>query len=106
MDSQTIARIANWGGALLGAILGFLGGGIGCYFSIKNTQGPRERAFVIKACVVCWLLVAAFILGLWLIPGIYKAVLGVAYVVVLIAGIARWNRRQAQIRSEEARSKH
>ena len=105
MDPQIITEIATWGGALLGAFLGLLGGAIGCYFSIKNTKGPRERAFVIKGCVACLLLVAGFVVGLWLVPGIYKAVLGVAYLGALMVGIALWNKRQTQIRFEEARSK-
>ena len=36
-------------GGIVGGIIGVAGGLLGTYFSIKNTNGPRERAFVIKA---------------------------------------------------------
>ena len=104
MEAQTTNQIAGWSGAILGTVMGVIGGIIGSYFSIKNTKGPRERAFVVKACLVCWFLIFAFVIGMWLAPGIYKAMLGAAYVVALIVGIFWWNKRQAQIRAEESQN--
>jgi hypothetical protein len=37
---------------IVGSIVGLAGGVIGTYFSIKNTKGPRERAFTVKSAVV------------------------------------------------------
>ena len=37
--------IGGWVGTLVGGGVGLLGGVIGTYFTIKNTKGPRERAF-------------------------------------------------------------
>lgn len=34
---------------IIGGIFGISGGVIGTYFSIKNTNGPKERSFIIKA---------------------------------------------------------
>lgn len=79
-----------------------IGGIIGTYFSIKNTKSPRERAFVVKSSIVCWVFVLAFILGMALLPGVYKLWLVPFYVGSLLFGIRSWNRKQAQIRSEES----
>jgi uncharacterized membrane-anchored protein len=89
-------------GGLGGGVVGVLGGIIGTYFSIKNTKGPRERAFVVKSSIVCWVFVLAFILGMSLLPGAYKLWLVPFYVGGLLFGIRWWNKKQAQIRSEES----
>jgi len=91
-------------GAILGSAIGILGGVIGTYFSIKNTKGPRERAFIIKASVICWIFILAFLVCMYLLPGIYKASLMLVYIMVLPAGILLWNKKQKQIYLEE--SKH
>lgn len=104
MDQQTLGCSIGWAGGILGGLLGVLGGVIGTYFSIRNTKGPRERAFMIKASIVCWVFVLAFVLGMWLIPGFYKILLVPIYVVGLVTGILLGNKKQAQIRSEESKS--
>jgi hypothetical protein len=98
MDPQTVGLI----GALVGSSVGVLGGVIGTYFSIKNTHGPRERAFTIKAAVVSWAAIVAFLAALWLIPSPYRHFLWLPYALLLPWGIRVWNRRQEQIRREES----
>src|SRR5688572_4268413 len=39
-------RMAGLAGGIAGAVIGVMGGLIGTYFSIKNANGPEERAFV------------------------------------------------------------
>ena len=90
-------------GSIGGGALGILGGVVGTYFSIRNTNSPRERAFMIKASILCWVFVLAFVFGMWLIPGFYKALLVPIYVVGLVAGILSGNKKQAQIRAEESK---
>ena len=41
-----------WIGAIAGAVIGLAGGAVGTWFSIRNTNGPRERAFMVKAAAV------------------------------------------------------
>ena len=103
MDQGALGRSVGWAGGILGGLLGVLGGVIGTYFSIKNTNSPRERAFMIKASIVCWVFVLALLLGMCLIPGFYKILLVPIYVVALVAGILLGNKKQAQIRSEESK---
>jgi hypothetical protein len=51
MDSHQFVILV----AILGSVLGVLGGVVGCYFSIKNTDGPRERGFVVRVALAGWL---------------------------------------------------
>ena len=92
----------GWIGGITGSVIGLAGGIVGTYFSIKNTKSPRERAFVVKASIVCWVFVLAFIIGMSLLPGAYKLWLVPFYVGGLLFGIRSWNRKQAQIRAEES----
>lgn len=89
-------------GGIAGGVVGLAGGIIGTYFGIKNTAGPRERAFMIRVAVVTWVLIAAFLAGMLLIPQPYKWLLWIPYGFVLAAGIRWGNRRQQQIRAEES----
>jgi hypothetical protein len=94
MNQNTLIFIGAFGGAALGV----LGGLIGTWFSIKNTNGPRERAFVLRVSAVCWLAITAFLAGLWLIPSPYNMLLWLPYGVGLPLAVRAWNRRQQQIR--------
>src|SRR5262245_32992477 len=91
-----------WAVAILGSAIGVAGGVLGTYFSVRNTKGPRERSLMIRAAVACWLLVLAFAAGILLIPGWYRHLLVVPYVIVLVLGIRWCNREQARIRKEES----
>ena len=86
---------------LVGAFMGLVGGAIGTYASIRNTAGPRERAFMIRVAGVVWIAVTAFLVALVVVPFPYKWLLWIAYVPALVAAIVWGNRRQRQIRSEE-----
>jgi hypothetical protein len=95
MDAGTMGGIA-------GTVLGVIGGAVGTYFSVTRTNGPRERAFVVKAAIVTWLLVIAFLLGLILLPRPYNFLLWIPYGIGIGLGIRWWNRHQFRIRTEEA----
>jgi hypothetical protein len=95
---------SGWIGGIAGSILGVLGGLIGTWFSIKNTSGPRERAFMIKASVLCWLFVALFLAGLFIIPRWYNLLVWIPYVILLPLGILKLNATQQRIRQEESNS--
>ncbi len=98
MDPGTIGLIGGIGGGAIGV----MGGVIGTYFSVKNTAGPRERAFVIRVSALCWVAMVAFVAVLWWTPFPYQALLWVLYGISLPLAIRAWNRRQEQIRYEEA----
>jgi hypothetical protein len=74
---------------------------LGTYFSIKNTAGSRERAFVLRAAAVSWALVIAFVVGRWLLPHPQRHRRWLPYAALRTLGVFAWNRRQLQIRREE-----
>jgi hypothetical protein len=88
-------------GGIAGGVIGLLGGVVGTYFSIKNTAGPRERAFMIRASVLAWVVMTLFLAGLWLTPLAYRPLLWLPYMLALPVAIHAGNRRQEQIRREE-----
>jgi hypothetical protein len=98
MKPETIGLL----GGIVGSAIGVLGGAVGTYFSIRNTRGPRERAFVIKASVLCWVLVSAFVAALLLLPSPQRYFLWLPYGILLPVGIRAWNRIQSKIRKEES----
>ena len=102
MDQETLGRTIGWAGGILGGLIGITGGAIGVYFSVKNTKGPRERAFVIRVSILCLVGVVVFVIGMWLVPSPYKFGLIPAYVVALLLAIRQWNRLQVAIRAEES----
>jgi MFS family permease len=89
-------------GAIAGTAVGVLGGIVGTYLSIKNTRGSRERALAVRASLLCWALVIAFGVGMWLIPHPQRHWLWLPYAILLTVGIVAWNRRWLQIRHQES----
>jgi len=92
-------------GGITGGVLGLLGGVVGSYFSIKNTSGPRERAFMIRVTIVAWVLITAFLFGLFVLPKPFNLLLWAPYGIALPLGILWCNRRQLRIRAAENASK-
>ena len=88
-------------GIIFSVSLGLSGGAIGTYFSIKNTSGPRERAFMIRVSIVTWIAVSIFVAALILLPKPYNWLLWIPYGIALPLTIIRWNKRQMEIRNEE-----
>ncbi len=91
----------GWIGGIAGGLIGLAGGIVGTYFSIKNTNGPRERAFMIKSSVVCWAGVLLFLALLLALPNPYRWFVWIPYGILLPLGINYGNRKQQAIRQEE-----
>lgn len=97
MDAGTL-------GGLIGGVLGLAGGAIGTYASIKNTRGPRERQFMVRAAVAAWVGITLFLLLLFVLPNPYRWLVWIPYVVALPVAIISLNRKQQSIRLDEERS--
>jgi hypothetical protein len=95
-------QMIGWIVGIGGGVLGMAGGIFGTWCSIRNTSGPRERAFVVKASILCWLLVITFIFLQVAVPFPHKWLLWSAYAILLPLGVAYWNRRQRGLRQEES----
>jgi len=94
-------------GAVLGPILGLLGGIFGAWCSIRNTRSPRERRFMIQMTVLVWLLLCLLIgvpLVLMLMGVVPRWLYWTCFAVffcILIPLIPWGNRRQHQIQVED-----
>ena len=90
-------------GGFIGILIGIGGGIIGCYYSIKNTNGPKERKFMIKFVIVVAVIVTA-LLGVVFSVGYPAAfwVMAPFFGIVLPAMIYFANRKQKEIRVDES----
>lgn len=86
---------------ITGAVLGLAGGLIGSYFSIKNTESPRERGFMIRAVAGFWLLLLAGLALAYCFPPA-RPWIWVPITFAVLVGVPRLNRRQHQIRVKES----
>jgi hypothetical protein len=97
MDDRMVGLVGGIGGGVIGVI----GGLIGTYISIKNTHGPKERAFITRAAVLCWLAVAAFVAAALLLPSIWRIALLIGYPFAFV-WFCRWtNAGQARCRVDD-----
>ena len=80
-------------GGYIGSILGILGGLIGTYFSIKNTNGPVEKSFMIKVSLIAWVAIIVFLALLFFLPKPYNYSAWILYGVALPLGINYTNKK-------------
>ena len=92
-------------GGIVVSIIGLIGGIIGTYFSIKNTNGPQEKAFMIKITILGWIGIIVFLVLMSLLPSQYKFYLWIPYGIILPIVIIKGNKIQAKIRQEESNKK-
>ncbi len=88
-------------GGIIGGVIGFGGGLIGTYFSITNTKGPLERAFMVKASAIAWIAIIVFILLLLILPQPYSYLMWIPYGILLPLGITKCNKKVAELRQRE-----
>ena len=88
-------------GAIIGSVMGLLGGAVGTYCSIKNTAGPKEKAFMVKCALVGWVAISLFLVLLFSLPRPQNFLLWIPYSVALPLGIRFCNQRQRNIREAE-----
>jgi protein-S-isoprenylcysteine O-methyltransferase Ste14 len=97
-----VGLIGGIAGGVLGSAIGIAGAWLGIRASVKNTRGPRERAFVVQSAIRLGILTCAFVAGMLLLSTPWKIALGSLYVILLFTFIIRTNRRQAEIRLSES----
>lgn len=91
-------------GAVAGVVIGCAGGVYGTLNSLRYARGPREKQFLIRASIVCWIGVTLFIAGVVLLPMPARALIWIPYAVLLTSGINYWNKTQQRIRDEESQA--
>ncbi|WP_417389297.1 hypothetical protein [Gimesia sp.] len=98
MAPETIGLIGGVGGT----VIGVLGGVVGTWCSIKNTNGPAEKAFMIRIATMMWIMIPLFLLLLFLLPQPWNQLIWIPYAVCLTWSIRQCNRKQQAIREGEA----
>ena len=88
-------------GGIAGSAIGIFGGIVGTYFSIKNTSGPKERSFVMKASALTWVTILVFLCAILLLPSPYNNLMWLPYGLLLGFGIRKFNQIQKRIRDAE-----
>jgi hypothetical protein len=88
-------------GGIVGGALGVAGGAVGTYCSIRNTNGPLERAFMVRMAVTAWVAVTLFLVLLVALPRPYNYLMWIPYGFLLPIGIIKANRVQAELRKRE-----
>jgi hypothetical protein len=68
---------------------------------IKNTKGPLERRFMIKASIVTGIALFIFLGLLFALPSPYRFLVWIPYGIFLPLGIGFINKRQRDIQAEE-----
>ena len=89
-------------GAVVGSAVGVLGAVVGTAMAIRNTAGPRERAYVVRASAWSWIATIPMIALLLWLPTPYRFLVWIPWAALLPVAIVRMNRAQRRIRSEEA----
>jgi len=100
MNSGQIIGLA--GGILGGGLIGLAGGIVGLYFSIKRTNGPRERAFMILVGAGCCAFIILFLGLTYILPSPYRYILWLPYTILLLFCVIIGNKAQMKIRKKEA----
>lgn len=100
-----MGQLSGIAGAVVGGLIGLLGAAGAGYFSTKNTKGPREKAFMVRAAI--WyggvlIVFLALLLGLPYGGHLQRIPLLIPYTVFIVVFLGVRNRRQARIREEEA----
>ena len=89
-------------GGILGGVIGLVGGLVGTWCGIRNTNGPRERAFMIRLSILFWVVLSALLALLFVLETPYRWLVWLPFSIFLPLAIIYGNRRQAAIRREEA----
>jgi len=93
---------AIFGFALLG--IAFVGGGWASWVNIRTARGPRERAFVIRICVVAWLLILSMLALMYLLESPFRYAVMLFYFFGMPVLIYRWSKTHQLIRLVEDRA--
>ena len=87
---------------IIGGIIGILGGILGTALAIVSTQGPKERAFVVKVAAIVWLVVSLYVGLLWITPSPYRWLLVGVYIVGMLIGVRKLRKKHTEIRRLES----
>jgi peptidoglycan/LPS O-acetylase OafA/YrhL len=91
---------------IFGLLLVAIALGVGIIASVhnvRNARGPKERAFVLRACVVIWIVVLSMLACMYFLPSPYRYIALFVYLVISPILIYRWSTTHQLIRLLEQR---
>ena len=91
--------IMIWG--IAGSIVGLMGGLFGTYVAVANTCSQRERSFLIRCAIACWIVMAIFLALMVTLPQPYAQLVWLPLALTMTFGIRYINENQQRIREAE-----
>ena len=88
-------------GVLISAVA-VAGASIATYTTIRGTKGPKEHAFVMRSCLLAWLVIALLLTLICCVPQPYNYFLLIPYFIHLPIMTYRFASKQQIIRYAEA----
>ncbi len=82
-----------------------LGGVVAAATGMRSARGPRERAFVRRACVASWGMVSLFVLAAFTLPSPYNWITAGVFFFAVPAAIYRWTTQRQLLRELEERER-
>jgi hypothetical protein len=98
MSGWFIAGVSLFGMSMLGGVVAAATG-------MRSARGPRERAFVRRACVAVWGMVSVFVLAAFTLPSPYNWITAVVFVFAVPVAIHRWTTQRQLLRELEERER-
>jgi hypothetical protein len=87
--------LLGWGGAILGSVLGLLGGIIGTWLPIRNAKPGPEREVLIKWSIGFWVGILAILALMFLLPHPWRWLVWIPYPFALTWAVSSCNRQLA-----------
>lgn len=82
------------------------GGGWASWANIRSARGPKERGFVVRICILSWLLILSMLGLMYILPSPYRYAAMFFYFIGLPVLIYRWSKTHQLIRLLEARDEN
>lgn len=88
-------------GGIIGGAIGVVGGIVGSYYSLRSAKTPRERRFMRRVGIACWVAVSLLVTVSLSLPSQYRHYIMIPYMLGLALVIVWGNRRLQAIRRED-----
>ena len=93
---------------LLGLCLFLLAVGVGLlasFHNVRNSKGPKEKAYVLRVCVIFWVLILSLLALVYYLPAPYRYIATFAYFVACPVFVYKTSKTHQLIRIIEERER-
>jgi hypothetical protein len=85
---------------IIGSLTGLAAGLAGTYLAVASSVGPREKTFMVRGALVCWVGVGLLVAARFLLPGPVP-IMPLLGTLLLFPALRWWSERQVEIREAE-----